>query len=316
MAEQLAAVEPIVRGVCRSRLGAADGDDAAQRTMLTLWRRLEAGRRIDSLPAYATVCARYEVLASLSEFHRRPTVTIGEATERACVDDAPGPEAQALRGAEMAEAAARVEKLLGGLTPREVEVLRATKLADTDTATAARALGITPSSVRSVQVRAMARLRALCGTRSRNPLASNVPYAERCKASWAAKKARLAEHGRQRSPAQDEFAADLARCRHDRGLSQSQVADALGCDPSYVSRVERGISWPSRAFAERMDAVLATGDALQRCHGRHGAVRAASDEFRAAQLAHWHADDVAAYDTDADDPRGRSDWPVAEVVGS
>ena len=98
VAEQLAAVEPIVRGICRSRLGAADGDDAAQRTLLTLWRRLEAGPRIESLPAYAAVCARYEVVASLGEFQRRPTVAIGEATERACVDDAPGPEAQSRAG--------------------------------------------------------------------------------------------------------------------------------------------------------------------------------------------------------------------------
>ena len=119
VAEQLAAVEPMVRGICRSRLGAADGDDAAQRTLVTLWRRLQADDRpqIQSLPAYAAVCARYEVLSSLGEFQRRPTVAIGEATERACVDDAPGPEAQALRAAEVAEAAARVEALLGQLTP-------------------------------------------------------------------------------------------------------------------------------------------------------------------------------------------------------
>ncbi len=53
VAAQLAAVEPLVRGVCRSRLGPADGDDAAQRTLLALWRRLESGPPIEHLPAYA-----------------------------------------------------------------------------------------------------------------------------------------------------------------------------------------------------------------------------------------------------------------------
>ena len=74
--------------------------------------------RSSRCPRYAAVCARYEVVSSLGEFRRRPTVAIGEATERACVDDAPGPEAQILRAADVAEAAARVEELLGQLTPR------------------------------------------------------------------------------------------------------------------------------------------------------------------------------------------------------
>src|SRR5215213_8812672 len=63
VAEQLAAVEPLVRGICRSRLGPIDGDDAAQRTLLVLWRKLTDGAvPIRALPAYATVCARYETL--------------------------------------------------------------------------------------------------------------------------------------------------------------------------------------------------------------------------------------------------------------
>ena len=92
VAEQLAAVEPMVRRVCRSRLGPVDGDDAAQRTLVKLWRRLEAGApRSSRCPAYAAVCARYETLASLGEFVDRPTVAIGEAAERACVERRPGP---------------------------------------------------------------------------------------------------------------------------------------------------------------------------------------------------------------------------------
>lgn len=278
VAEQLSAVEPMVRAICRSRLGAADGDDAAQRTMLTLWRRLEAvgtgdRQRIESLPGYAAVCARYEVLASLSEFGRRPTVAIGEAAERACVDDGAGPEAQTLRAAETAEAAARVEQLLAALSPREIEVMRATKLADTepDTTTAAQALGITPSSVRTVQARAMARLRELCGTRSPNPLASSVPLAERRKASWSAYSARDAEQMAHPSPAQTAFADDFRQRRLDRGLSQSQLGTTLGCDGSYVSKVERGKTWPSREFAGRLDEAFDAGGAMQRCHDRHAA---------------------------------------------
>ena len=191
IADQLAAVEPIVRGVCRSRLGATDGDDAAQRTLLALWRRLEAGHRIESLPAYAAVCARYEALSSMREFVDRPTVAVGDLTEWAWADTEPGPEAQAVRAAEVAEATARVEELLSGLTPRQAQAVRATKLTDQDDTDAAAAeLGIAASSVRSNLVRAMARLRETCGTRSPNPLAQpGTPYQrarERASAARAA----------------------------------------------------------------------------------------------------------------------------------
>ena len=306
MAEQLAAVEPMVRGICRSRLGAADGDDAAQRTMVTLWRRLQAGHQIQSLPAYAAVCARYEVVSSLGEFQRRPTVAIGEATERACVDGAPGPEAQILRAADVAVAAARVEELLGKLTPAQAEVMRATKLADAepDTAAAARELGITASSVRTAQARAMARLRELCGTRSPNPLASAVPEAQRRRASWAERTAaRAAERMAHPSPAQAEFAAEFLRRRLDGGLSQSQLGAALGCDGSYVSKVERGKTWPSREFARRVDEALATGEAFQDRHNQHYAETTRADAEPAAGAAEpGDTDTIAAESTRADDP--------------
>lgn len=280
---RLAAVEPIVRGICRARLGSADGDDAAQRTMVALWRRLSAPDRtpVESLPGYATVRARYEVLASLERFARRPRVAIGEATEWACVDQTFDPETQVVRAAEVAAAEARVEALLALLTPRQAEVLRATKLADAepDTATAARTLGISPSSVRSTQVRAMARLRELCGTHSPNPLASPVPLAERRREAWAASWAQRAERAAEQranpSPAQAEFAAEFLRLRYERGLSQSQLAAALGYDGSHVSKVERGLTWPSREFARRADEVLDSGQAFQDHHDRHNADTAA-----------------------------------------
>lgn len=272
VAGQLAVVEPIVRRVCRSRLGPADGDDAAQQTLVKLWRRLEAGPSIESLPTYAAVYARYEALASLRRFVDRPTVAVGEVAERSFVDGAPGPEAQTLRAADVAEAAARVEELLGQLTPAQARVLRTTKLAATepDTEAAARELGITASSVRTAQARAMARLRELCGARSPNPLASGVSESARRQTAWAERPAsRVAERMAHPSPAQTEFAGEFLRRRLDGGLSQSQLGAALGYDGSYVSKVERGKMWPSREFSRRVDEVLTTGEAFQDRHVRH-----------------------------------------------
>ena len=187
VAEQLAAVEPLVRGICRSRLGPVDGDDAAQRTLLVLWRKLaDGGRPVESLPAYATVCARYETLPHAAGHRGRSAVPLGEAVERTVADDAPGSAERARREADDGAAEARVEQLLAALTPRQAEVLRATKLEGCDTDSGRRGSWASPpSSVRTVQARAMARLRELCGTRSPNPLASAMPEAQRRQAAWA-----------------------------------------------------------------------------------------------------------------------------------
>ena len=40
--------------------------------------------------------------------------------------------------------------------------------------------------------------------------------------------------------AAEAFAAELARWRTERGLSKKQLANQMGFDPSYVSRVARG----------------------------------------------------------------------------
>ena len=117
----------------------------------------------------------------------------------------------------------------------------------------------------------MARLRELCGTRSPNPLASAVPAGRAAPGGVGRERtaARAAERMAHPSPAQAEFAAEFLRRRLDGGLSQSQLGAALGYDGSYVSKVERGKTWPSREFARRVDEVLATGEAFQDRHGRH-----------------------------------------------
>jgi RNA polymerase sigma factor (sigma-70 family) len=175
----LGEVEPMVRRICRARLGEVDGDDAAQRALLRIWRALhDNDRTIGSVWAYAAATARYEVLAAHREFHRWPTPS-GELAEHLWPDPDPGPAEQVERRHDVARAAARVGALLAQLSPRQADVLRAGVLADRPTADVAAAWGITPTGVRVTQARAMAHLRELCGTRSPNPQAFNIPYTQR-----------------------------------------------------------------------------------------------------------------------------------------
>lgn len=199
-AARLREVEPMVRAICRRRLGEADGDDAAQRALLTIWRTLESERGVDFLPTYAATCARYETLAAYRGFQRTPTPA-GDMSEQLWADADPGPAEQAERVDEIAHARERVEALLAQLTPRQADVMRATVLADRDTAEAAELLGIIPSSVRTAQVRAMARLRELSGTRSPNPLALNRTTEERAQLEAQAHRARVAAHAADAEPA-------------------------------------------------------------------------------------------------------------------
>lgn len=192
-AARLREVEPMVRAICRGRLGEVDGDDAAQRALLVVWRALESDREIESVWGYAAATARYEVLNSYRDFARRPTPT-EDITEAARVAaDEPGPAEQAERRDEVAHARERVEALLAQLSPRQAEVMRASVLADRSTADAAAELGITPTGVRAAQVRAMAQMRELCGARSPNPQALNLTSTDRGKRDWEAEKARRAD---------------------------------------------------------------------------------------------------------------------------
>jgi transcriptional regulator with XRE-family HTH domain len=39
------------------------------------------------------------------------------------------------------------------------------------------------------------------------------------------------------------FATNLRRTRHDRGISQEDLANAAGVDRAYVSRIERAVTY-------------------------------------------------------------------------
>ena len=62
--------------------------------------------------------------------------------------------------------------------------------------------------------------------------------------------------------ATDEFAAQLARWRTERGLSKRALAVQMGFDPSYVSHVEGRRHRPTEDFARRAENVLRAGGAI------------------------------------------------------
>ena len=62
--------------------------------------------------------------------------------------------------------------------------------------------------------------------------------------------------------AADQFAAELARWRVERGLTKKQLAAQMGFDPSYVSHVEGRRHRPTEDFARRAEAVLGAGGAI------------------------------------------------------
>lgn len=63
---------------------------------------------------------------------------------------------------------------------------------------------------------------------------------------------------------QDIFVAEFKRWRDVRGLSQVRLAEKIGYDRSYVSKIESGREWPSTDFAARADEVLHAGGAIRR----------------------------------------------------
>ena len=52
------------------------------------------------------------------------------------------------------------------------------------------------------------------------------------------------------------FATNLRRIRHDRQLSQEQLAHDAGVDRAYLSRVERAVTWVGLEIVEKLASVL------------------------------------------------------------
>jgi transcriptional regulator with XRE-family HTH domain len=50
------------------------------------------------------------------------------------------------------------------------------------------------------------------------------------------------------------LAANVTRLRKRRGKTQSQVASALGCEPTYIQRLEYGKAAPSLALLSKLAA--------------------------------------------------------------
>jgi peptide deformylase len=77
---------------------------------------------------------------------------------------------------------------------------------------------------------------------------------------------------------QNMFAAEIKRWRDVRGWSRTALAQQMGYDRSYVSKVESGAERPSRGFAFHAEAALRAG----------GAIRRAFHEYKAAHSSSKH----------------------------
>lgn len=64
--------------------------------------------------------------------------------------------------------------------------------------------------------------------------------------------------GEMGGPAEQAFGALLRRLRRERGMSQEALAEASGCDRSYLSFLERGINSPSLSMVFQLARALET----------------------------------------------------------
>ncbi|OLT21693.1 hypothetical protein BJF78_34105 [Pseudonocardia sp. CNS-139] len=267
VAGQVAEVEPMVRAICRRRFGDHDGDDVAQHVLVRLWRALESGREFDSVHKYAATAARCEALPDRKQ---RVPVPVGDIAEWWGDETAPGPAEQVERSEEVAQAKARVEGLLEQLKPREAEAIRATALAERSPAEAAEELGIKPTSVRSSQVRAMARLRDLCGTRTSNPLANDVPFTDRGRYHWQQDKARAAAR-----EAAEQTTGQTAGHTAEAAPAELVVATARERESAELdARAARAVE----AAAEAARAAAQHAQTRTQAHTQHGYGDAYGDE--------------------------------------
>ncbi|HZN72157.1 MAG TPA: RNA polymerase sigma factor ShbA [Micromonosporaceae bacterium] len=166
VAALLALVRPGVVRYCRARLGRITGafataDDVAQEVCIAILSALprfrDQGRPFS---AFVFGIAAHKVADAQRAALRRPTNALLD-TEHDRPDPAPGPEQQAVAS----DLARRLASLLGHLsdTHREIVVLRvAVGLSAEEVG---GVLGMSAAAVRVAQSRALARLRALAGSR-------------------------------------------------------------------------------------------------------------------------------------------------------
>lgn len=282
---QLVEAEPVVRRICRSRLGYWDGDDAAQEALLSTWRAVQRPGFEDrgTLVPYAATAARSfsgrvdRWRAGAGVETRVPRSTpVGDQTEwgDAWFDPAPGPDELAEHREDSAAARLRVGELLGQLTRRQREAVIECALRERDTDQVADELGLTPSSVRSNQVRAMARMREMCGTRSTNPLArhrSDAEQYERRRQEWERiRAAREQVEGRVLPRRASRHHAARLAAGQDLATSIGAPADSPGevglrADP--VTRASAAVARARQCVAEDLADGRDDGDDA-RCEGR------------------------------------------------
>jgi transcriptional regulator with XRE-family HTH domain len=91
----------------------------------------------------------------------------------------------------------------------------------------------------------------------------------------------------------DSFPALLTRYRQQAGLSVADVARATGCDPSHVSRLERGERAPGRRIVQRLCLALrlsqTESESLLLAAGYAPPGFAARLAWAERQLARWEA---------------------------
>jgi transcriptional regulator with XRE-family HTH domain len=54
----------------------------------------------------------------------------------------------------------------------------------------------------------------------------------------------------------DAFAANLRRLRHAKGISQEDLAHEAGVNRSYMSKLEKGVSYPGLEIIAKLATVL------------------------------------------------------------
>lgn len=52
------------------------------------------------------------------------------------------------------------------------------------------------------------------------------------------------------------FAANLRRFRHEKGISQEELADIAGVNRTYISKLETGITWAGLEIIAKLSKAL------------------------------------------------------------